>query len=85
MKALLHCCSRPASARSGAVPTWIYTPYKPCPFGMNAKAKRYLLPFWNTSRVYMFPFLVADECGAVLFSFWRGGLGRDGVIGCAVG
>ncbi|KAL6894781.1 hypothetical protein GGI43DRAFT_412183 [Trichoderma evansii] len=62
---------------------------------MTSRAKRYLLPFWNISRVH-FPILgwhyfsglvpgKADECGALVFFFsgvlWRGDLGRDCVIG----
>lgn len=65
-----------------------------CSFAMVSKAKRYLLPLWNISRVHGFPLLLVarpfsglvsatDECGAsgIFFSGGRGVLGRDCVIG----
>jgi hypothetical protein len=67
------------------VPTWDLHGQQACPFCMIFRAKRYLLPFWNTGRVYMFPLLVADECGALLDFPLAGVLGRDCVIGGAVG
>lgn len=79
-----HCSAKEHAVLFGGVPTWIYT-Y--CPLPMASRAKRYLLPFWNTiSRVRCFPsWCVPPFCGLVpRYMYLAGRMRSSGFFSLAV-